>query len=484
MPVTLSLALAVKALRRNGLRSVLTLVGITIGVAAVLTMAAIGNGARASIENQVVAAGMNIITVVAGNYRMKGEDGGGGVADHQALLKVPTDDIALISHPEDDPMEKHNHPTSRERLGDSAAGLGSAATLTRGDAQAIREEVGGIQYVASGVHESARLVFGETRWFSRLHGTEPELPLIRRSWAWRYGRFFNQSETESGEQVVVLGNVVYEKLFKPGIDPRGSVLHIWNQPFQIIGVVTGTSWTAAGAIGDDQFDAVYVPITTVHRLLNLTKLNTIVLTSKSAAETTRVSRDVIALLRERHRIADAAPDDFVVKTQASVALGKGLNQEVARAIAGNVPGLEEVTLEQLSVTLQRSSRTMTALLASVAGVSLLVGGIGIMNIMLLSVTERTREIGLHMAMGARARDVERQFLAEAVALSLAGGLIGIVLSLIAATGVRQTLRWSADVTPGAILLAVGVAAIVGVAFGFYPARKAARLDPIDALRFE
>jgi putative ABC transport system permease protein len=484
MPVTLSLALAVKALRRNGLRSVLTLIGITIGVAAVLTMAAIGNGARASIEDQVVAAGMNIITVVAGNYRMKGEDGGGGVADHQAFLELPGDDIALISHPEDDPMEKHNHPTSRERLGDSAAGLGSAATLTRGDAQAIRDEVGGIQYVASGVHESARLVFGEMRWFSRLHGTEPELPLIRRSWAWRYGRFFNGSETESAEQVVVLGNVAYEKLFKTGIDPRGSVLHIWNQPFQIIGVVTGTSWTAAGAIGDDQFDAVYVPITTVHRLLNLTKLNTIVLTSKSAAETTRVSRDVIALLRERHRIADAAPDDFVVKTQASVALGKGLNQEVARAIAGNVPGLEEVTLEQLSVTLQRSSRTMTALLASVAGVSLLVGGIGIMNIMLLSVTERTREIGLHMAMGARARDVERQFLAEAVALSLAGGLIGIVLSLIAATGVRQTLRWSADVTPGAILLAVGVAGIVGVAFGFYPARKAARLDPIDALRFE
>jgi putative ABC transport system permease protein len=197
-----------------------------------------------------------------------------------------------------------------------------------------------------------------------------------------------------------------------------------------------------------------------------------------------VSRDVTKLLRARHHIAEASPDDFVVKTQASVALGKGLNQQVARAIAGNVPGLEEVTLEQLSVTLERSSRTMTALLASVAAVSLLVGGIGIMNIMLLSVTERTREIGLQMALGARARDVERQFLAEAVALSLAGGTIGIVASLIASGSIRQALRWSAEISPGAIVLAVGVAAAVGIGFGLYPARKAARLDPIEALRFE
>jgi putative ABC transport system permease protein len=487
MTLSTSFSLALKSLQRNRLRSFLTLLGITIGVAAVLTMVALGNGARASIEDQVVSAGMNIITVVAGNYRITGEDGG-GVADHQARNEgrslVFDDVVPAAWHPEDDPMVKHNHPTARERLGDSAAGLGAAATLTRDDARAIRTEVGGVQFVASGVHESARVVHDGQRWFTRLHGTEPDIARIRRSWAFRYGRFFNEVEIDRGEQVIVLGKVVYEKLFAPGSDPRTTPVTIWNQPFKVLGVVEGTSWTAAGAVGDDQFDAVYIPVTTVHRLLNLSKLNTIVVTSGSVAETTRVSRDVTKLLRARHGIGEADPDDFVVRTQAGAALGKGINPQVARAIAGNVPGLEQVTLGQLSQTLERSSRTMSALLAGIAAVSLLVGGIGIMNIMLLSVTERTREIGLHMAMGARARDVERQFLAEAVTLSLIGGAIGIVLSLAASRGIHQVMHWSAVVTPGAILAAVAVAAAVGIGFGLYPARKASRLDPIDALTFE
>jgi ABC-type antimicrobial peptide transport system permease subunit len=193
---------------------------------------------------------------------------------------------------------------------------------------------------------------------------------------------------------------------------------------------------------------------------------------------------VTSLLRLRHRIGEADPDDFVVSTQSSVALGKGVNRDVARAITGNAPGLEQLTLEQLSRTLERASRTMTLLLASVAGVSLLVGGIGIMNIMLLSVTERTREIGLRMAIGARSRDVLMQFLAEAVTLSLLGGIVGVVLAIAAASGVERVLRWSADVSVGAVALAVIVAAAVGVFFGIYPARQAARLDPIDALRYE
>ena len=187
--------LATRTLRRNALRSALTLVGITIGVSAVVTMVAVGNGARASIEEQVIAAGMNVITVVAGNYRMKGESGGGGTEDHNGRFEggapwANGQDIALVAHPEDDPMEKHDHPTSRQRLGDSAAGLGAAATLTRGDAAAIREEIGGVQYVSAGVHESARVVAGGRKWFTRLHGAEIDLPRIRRSWAWKYGRVF------------------------------------------------------------------------------------------------------------------------------------------------------------------------------------------------------------------------------------------------------------------------------------------------------
>ncbi|MGE0449560.1 MAG: ABC transporter permease [Vicinamibacterales bacterium] len=523
MNLSESLVLSWRTLWRNGLRSALTLLGVTIGVGAVLTMVAVGNGARASIEDQVAAAGMNVITVTAGNYRMKGEDPGGGVVDHQAAWQEPPlptppgsawpggidrvssagadergfamhdavwhpsrDEVVfrLIGHPEDDPMEKHNHPTSRERLGDSAAGLGAAATLTRADADAIRAEVGGVQFVAAGVHESARVVLEDSRWFTRLHGTEPDMSRIRRTWSYTFGRFFSDAESRRGDQVIVLGRIVYEKLFDPGTDPVGRVVTIWSQPFTIVGVLESTTWTSAGAVGDDEFDAVYVPLGAVHRLLNLSKLNTITVTSRSAAETTRVSKDVTTLLRARHGIAEAMPDDFVVRTQASAALGKGLNPQVARAIAGNVPGLEAVTLEQLSQTLERSGRTMTALLASVAGVSLLVGGIGIMNVMLLSVTERTREIGLRMALGARGRDVMLQFLAEAMTLSLTGGVIGVGLGLAAAVAVRQTLRWATIISPGAVVAAVAVAACVGVGFGLYPARQASRLDPIDALRFE
>jgi putative ABC transport system permease protein len=569
MDLHTSLSLAWRALLRDGLRSALTLVGITIGVGAVLTMVAVGSGARASIEDQVAAAGLNVITVTAGNYKMKTDDPGGGVVDHQARFENqltwgcaphsgslayggpsvplrsftvtpsastatrpatneneilvgrriavqkpddgcsalsdvrfwtlmpspraavwrPSDDgpafhTRLIGHPEDDPMEKHDHPTSRDRLGDSAAGLGAAATLTTGDADAIRRQVPGVQYVASGVHESARVVLDRSRWFTRLHGTDADFADIRRTWSYKYGRFFSAREASRGEQVLAVGHVVSEKLFAPGSDPTKTTVTIWNQPFNVVGVISSTNWASSGAVGDDEFDAVYVPLATVHRLLNLSKLNTITITAKSAADVSRVAKAVTKLLRVRHEISETEPDDFVVATQAGKALGKGINPQVARAITGNVPGLEAVTLEQLSTTLARSSQTMTALLASVAGVSLLVGGIGIMNVMLLSVTERTREIGLRMALGARSRDVLMQFLAEAVTLSMTGGVMGVALGLAAAGGVRQMLRWATVVSPGAIVLAVGVAAMVGVCFGLYPARRASMLDPIDALRFE
>jgi putative ABC transport system permease protein len=513
MDLHTSLSLAWRALLRDGLRSALTLIGVTIGVGAVLTMVAVGNGARASIEDQVAAAGLNVITVTAGNYKMKTDDPGGGVVDHQAWFETdsrsysaeaprhrfesgfssrpavwrPSVDRPVflpIAHPEDDPMEKHDHPTSRDRLGDSAAGLGAAATLTAGDADAIRREVLGVQYVAAGVHESARVVLDQSRWFTRLHATDADFADIRRTWSYKYGRFFSAREANRGELVLAVGSVVYQKLFAAGSDPTKTTVKVWNQPFRVVGVVSSTNWASTGAVGDDEFDAVYVPLVTVHRLLNLTKLNTITITTKSAADVSRVAKAVTHLLRGRHQIAEAAPDDFVVATQAGKALGKGINPQVARALTGNVPGLEAVTLEQLSATLDRSSRTMTTLLASVAGVSLLVGGIGIMNVMLLSVTERTREIGLRMALGARSRDVLLQFMVEAVALSLTGGLMGVVVGLAANGGVRQALRWATVITPGAVILAVGVAAFVGVCFGLYPARRASMLDPIDALRFE
>src|SRR5258706_7134111 len=406
--------LATRTLRRNTLRSALTLIGITIGVGAVVTMVAVGNGARASIEEQLVAAGMNVVTVVDGNYKMKGEDVGGGVVDHNASLDEQDERgtgvfVApfrshkgtrplFVSHPEDDPMEKHDHPTTRRRLVIWPADWGAAATLTGDDAAALRA-VPGVQYVSAGVHESARVVSGDRRWFTRLHGAEPDLQRIRRSWNWKHGRFFSEREFEASEQVVVLGSVAHEKLFGAGVNPVGKDVRIWNQEFTVVGVLGTTSWATTGAVGDDQFDAVYVPLTTVHRLLNLSKLNSITVTSRSAGETTKVSRAIVGLLRKRHHIAESAADDFVVQTQSSMALGKGINPQVAKVISGNAPGLEQITLAQLSRTLERSSRTMTVLLASVAGVSLLVGGIGIMNMMLLSVTARKRETGFRSRLG-------------------------------------------------------------------------------------
>jgi ABC-type antimicrobial peptide transport system permease subunit len=325
---------------------------------------------------------------------------------------------------------------------------------------------------------------GAKRWFTRLHGTDQQLPLIRRAWAFPSGRFFSAREQSRAEQVIVLGSIAAERLFG-GADPVGRDVTVWNQPFRVVGVVTTTSWMIAPAAGDDQFDAVYIPFRTMHRLLNLTKLNDITITAASTGEVTRIMTDVTALLRARHRIADNAPDDFTVTTQARQALARGgLRPDVARAMVGNVAGLEKVTLEQLGRTLDRATRTMALLLAAIAAVSLVVGGIGIMNVMLLSIADRTREIGIRRAVGARARDVRSQFVLEAVALSVAGGLTGVILGLAAAAGLSRYLRWSTTVSPGAIVLSVGVAAAVGIFFGWYPAKQAAALDPIQSLRRE
>jgi putative ABC transport system permease protein len=481
-----SFAIALKALRRHKLQTALTMLGMTIGVAAVLTMIALGTGAESAIEQQVRAAGMNLIVVTAGNYKSQQEEDDGGVVDHQGRLEPSREqpEVMLAAfHPEDDPMEKHDHPLASQRLGDLEAGLGAAATLTAADADAIRR-IKGVQYVAEGVHQNAHVTAGAKRWFTRLNGSDTELPLIRRAWSFPSGRFFTAREQRDFAQVLVLGSVAAQKLFDTA-DPVGQTVMMWNQPFKVVGVLTSTSPLVTPAPGDEQFDAVYVPFTTVHKLLNLSKLNDITITSASTGDVTRVAKDVTDLLRVRHGITLRKPDDFTVTTQARQALAKGgMRPEVARAVVGNVAGLEKVTLEQLSKTLDQASKTMTALLASIAGVSLLVGGIGIMNIMLLSVTERTREIGIRRAVGARASDVRRQFVAEAMTLSLVGGFVGVLLGFAASSSISQILRWSSTISAGAVALSFGIAALVGIFFGWYPARQAAQLDPIESLRYE
>jgi len=490
---------AMKALSRNRLQTGLTMLGITVGVATVLAMMAVGAGAQRSIEQQVRAAGLNQITIRAGNWKPKQTESDEPIA-HQAearpstrdplasqagrSLRVGDDVVKIAYHPEDDPMEKHDHPTARQRLGDLEAGLGSAATMTFADAEAIRK-MPGVQYVAGGIHENIRVHAGEKRWFTRMHGTDVMMPSIKRAWTFTSGRFFTEREQNKAEQVIVLGQVVVDRLFGAGASPVGSAVLLWNQPFEVVGVVTSATWVVQPAPGDDQFDAVYMPYTTTQRLLNLSKLNDITVTSESSGDVSRLSRDITKLLRQRHGIGDKDPDDFTIITQAAKALTTGgLPPGIARAVAGNVAELEKVTLERLAVTMERASRTMTWLLAAAAAVSLLVGGIGIMNITLLSVTERTKEIGLRMACGARRKDVMRQFLFEAVVISAAGGLIGVVIGVIASFGIARSLRWATVVSPLSVLIAFGTAAAVGVFFGWYPAKRAAQLDPIVALRRE
>lgn len=507
--------IALAALTRNRLQTGLTMLGIMVGVATVLAMMAVGAGAQRSIEQQVRAAGLNQLMVKAGNWKPKAEDSGNVVGhqgdagdtlvlplpdltpdagadrdvDDRSASRIPFgglgDDIALASmHPEDDPMEKHDHPLAWQRLGDLEAGLGGAATLSYDDAMAIRA-LDGVQYVACGVHANARVHLGDKRWFTRMHGTDLQLLDIKRTWTLTSGRFFTSREQERAEQVLVVGSVVAEKLFGPGVDPVGRDVTLWNQSFRIVGAVDSASWVVRPAPGDDEFDAVYMPFTTTHRLLNLSKLNDITVTAESSGEVSEVAKRIAELLRQRHGINEAMPDDFTIVTQATKAIATGgLPPSVAQAISGNVRELERVTLEQLAGTLERASWTMRWLLAAVAAVSLLVGGIGIMNITLLSVTERTREIGLRMAVGARSRDVMRQFLVEAVAIALVGGLAGVLLGIAASFVISSTLQWATIVSPAAVAVAFGVAAAVGVFFGWYPARRAAHLDPIEALRRE
>jgi putative ABC transport system permease protein len=498
MAFPISWRVALKALGKNKLQTALTMIGMTIGVATVLTMIALGSGAQSAIQNQVMAAGMNLIVVTAGNYQFKQEapppDAIEPGAFHLDRRDSPQLNNALYTpggahlvrsffHPEDDPFAVHNHLTARQRLGDAEAGLGAAATLTISDADAIRK-ISGVQYVSEGVHENAHIAYGGTRWFTRMHGDDVSMPLIKRSWIFTHGRYFSKREESKAEQVIVLGSVVSEKLFGTE-NPVGKTVKLWNQSFKVTGVVSSNSWITPPEPGDDEFDAIYLPVTTVQKLLNLSKLNDITVTTVSTGDVTRVAKSITDLIRSRHNIGFRQPDDFQVSSQARKALSQGgMRVDIQQAVVGNVSGLEKVTLGQLGKTLDRASATMTALLASIATVSLVVGGIGIMNIMLLSVTERTREIGIRRAVGARAHDVLMQFLVESILLSGIGGLLGIAIGTIASVAISRSVQWSTQISVLSIVISFGAAAAVGIFFGYFPARQASRVPPLASLRYE
>ena len=404
MSILMTLRIALKALNRNKMRTVLTMLGMIIGVGAVITMVALGRGAQSAIEEQVKSAGTNLINVNAGNFMQ------GGVRQ----------------------------------------GQGMSTTLTPADAAALRD-IPGVEYVAAGVNSRGQVIAGNQNWSTRIEGTDVDFPAIR-AWPMKHGAFFTQQDVNTAAKVAVLGTVVSDTLFGPEADPTGQIIRIRNQPFKVIGVMASKG---QGSFGQDQDDTIFTPYTTVQKKLSgIQHINNITISAETA-ETAPVAAAIAEVLRARHKLAPGEPDDFMVRTQ-----------------------------EEIASVRTETTRTMTTLLAAIAGVSLLVGGIGIMNIMLVSVTERTREIGLRLAIGARGKDVLLQFLVEAVVISLFGGLLGIGLGYGLSAALERFLQWPTSIPPNAIGMAFGFAAATGIFFGFYPARKAAGLDPIEALRYE
>ena len=405
-----SIRAALGAIRVNIMRSVLTALGIIIGVAAVIIMIAVGAGAQSEVDNLIKSLGSNLVLVLPGTTTSSGARGA----------------------------------------------RGSRPTITEDDAIAIQNEIDSVQVAAPVVRGSGQIIYGNQNWSTVITGVTPEFQTAK-EWQMEKGRWFSNDEVKSATKVALIGETIVENMFE-GIDPIGEIIRIKRVPFTVIGTLTAKGETPRGT---DQDDIVIVPLSTAKkRLLGGRKLkgklvNIMFVKSYTSADVADTVRSMTELLRQRHRIQPGQSDDFYVRN-----------------------------LSQILEARSDSSRVMTLLLAAVASISLIVGGIGIMNIMLVSVTERTREIGLRMAIGAKGKDILLQFLIEAITLSLIGGAIGVFLGLTGSIAIAKLSGWPAIIQIQSVFLAFGFAASVGVFFGFYPARKAARLDPIEALRYE
>jgi putative ABC transport system permease protein len=406
MDLVAIIRIAMRALARNKLRSILTMLGIIIGVGAVIAMVSVGQGAQQQAQQQIAAMGSNMLFVQSGTVNRGG----------------------------------------------MRMGWGATKTLVYDDLLAIMRECPSVKAAAPGSQASAQVVFGNDNWATNINGTEPQYFDIR-SWPMAEGSSFSPDDVSMAANVAVIGETVRKNLFG-ATDPIGETIRINNLPFKVVGLLIPKGTSAA--MGQDQDDIILVPITTLQKkITGQDWLRWIMVSAVSKDASYTAQQQITALLRDRHRIRSGQDNDFFVRNLADMA-------DLA----------------------DQNARLFTILLGSIASISLLVGGIGIMNIMLVSVTERTREIGIRMAIGATEGDVQQQFLIEAVVLSIAGGGIGIISGMGASYLITQTLGWPVLVSTTAIVAAVLFSMAVGVFFGFYPARKAARLDPIEALRYE
>ncbi|HOD31537.1 MAG TPA: ABC transporter permease [Smithellaceae bacterium] len=406
IPSTVKISL--RALRVNKMRSALTMLGIIIGVGAVITMIAVGKGTSEQVSKQIATVGSNMIIVLPGSTTAGGVRGG----------------------------------------------MGTQMTLTRDDAEAIERECSAVLYAAPILSGVAQIVYGNQNWATSVQGTATNMLAVR-DLSLTAGRNFTDQDIRNSTKVCILGQTVVNMLFG-GMEPINQTVRIKKVPFMVIGVLESKGQSV---IGRDQDDVIYIPLTTAQKRIFGTTfpgmVHTIAVKARSAEDLSRAEEQITQLLRQRHRIGPKQEDDFSVRN-----------------------------LTQMLELAQQAAKAMALLLAAIASISLLVGGIGIMNIMLVSVTERTREIGIRMAVGAKTWDIRLQFIIEAITLSLIGGMIGIILGIIASQLLSYFAGLTTIISPLAVILAVGFSGLVGVFFGFYPAYKASLLNPIDALRYE
>ena len=405
MKSTTLIKIAGKSILKNKMRTLLTMLGIVIGVGAVIMMVAIGSGAQRQIEERIQNLGTNMIVITPGTMTQ------GGVSQ----------------------------------------GAQSYNRLTIDDAEMLRNQSFLLSAVSPVIITRTHAIGGQGNWRTWIFGVDTDYSIIR-DWTTEAGVFFSEHDVRTMRKVALLGKTVADNLF-PGEDPVGQQIQLRNVPFKIVGVLAPKGQTADGA---DQDDIILAPYTTVrNRLSGWSRIGQILASTSSPADITSAQEEIRAIMRESHRLGSNEPDDFSVRNQTD-----------------------------LAETAQETTEIMTMLLSAIASISLLVGGIGIMNIMLVSVTERTREIGLRLALGARGADVLTQFLVESVVMSSVGGLLGVVVGFAGAALVAKFTGWSTAISPPTVLIALAFAAAVGVFFGFYPARRAAALDPIEALRYE